>query len=262
MKLSLVIPTFKKENEVTNQISTLYSFLTAQKIQFELIVVIDGIVDNTEKIVESFIKQEKYRRVKVLSYRINRGKGYAIRYGMRKATGDVIGFIDADTDIKIKSLKVALNRVKKGDVDVVVPSKYIKGAEADVNIKRRILSLGLLFLSRTLIGQPSNLKDVSCGLKLFKKEVVSKILPLLTVDRFAIDSEIFYWVNKLGFKVAVVPFFMKIGQSSTSTKPLQILLMIKDILVLGARDMKRNIVVTKNAFITRLKLSIDTFRDL
>lgn len=262
MQLSLVIPTYKKEREITKRISSLYTFLQKRRLDFELIVVIDGIVDTTKQLVESFIKAERMNRVKVLSYKTNRGKGYAVRYGMKRATGDIIGFIDADNDIKMRSLKVALDRIEKGDVDVVVPSKYVRGAEAAVTIKRKVLSVGLLFISRTLIGQPSNVRDVSCGLKLFKKDVIRKILPLLTIDRFAIDSEIFYWINKFGFKVGVVPFFMKIGAGSTSTNVSQILFMMRDILKLGGRDIKTNFDMVKNAFATRIRLSLDTFRDL
>ncbi|HPR92040.1 MAG TPA: glycosyltransferase, partial [Candidatus Dojkabacteria bacterium] len=124
MKLSLVIPTYRKQRDVLDQLERVYGYLSRKNPDFELIFVIDGYVDNTKDILEKYVKENRLKKVSVIGYEENMGKGYAVRYGMKRATGDVIGFIDADTDIQIRTLGYALEAIKHDSVMAVVPSKF------------------------------------------------------------------------------------------------------------------------------------------
>ena len=135
MKISLVLPTYKKEREVIDQLERLYGYLSRINPDFELIFVIDGYVDNTKDLLDQYIKENRLKKVKVFGYRENKGKGYAIRYGMKKASGDVIGFIDADTDIQIRSIACAIKEIKKDSVIIQ------KGKPINPYAGRRILTI-------------------------------------------------------------------------------------------------------------------------
>jgi glycosyltransferase involved in cell wall biosynthesis len=250
MKLSLVIPTYKKEDIVLDQLERLYGYLSRKNPNFELIFVIDGYVDNTKDILNKYIKQNRLSKVSVVGYKKNRGKGYAIRYGMKKATGDVIGFIDADMDIQIRTLGYALKEIKKEDVNVVVPSKYHPDSNTYISFIRDILSRGLILINKVILKVPNNISDIGCGLKLFKKEVVERILPQLKIDRFAIDSEILNEVGKVGYSVSVIPFFLNKNRSdSTSANITESFRMFRDIL----KIYRKNRVEFVNRFLTVLK---------
>lgn len=246
MKISLVLPTYKKEREVLDQLERLYGYLTRKNSNFELIFVIDGYVDNTRDILETYIKENHLRKAKVVGYEENMGKGYAIRYGMQRATGDVVGFIDADTDIQIRTLGYALKSIKNSDVLGVVPSKLHRDSNVELSLQRKFLSTLLIDLNRLFLRLPKGINDVGCGLKLFKKELIDRILPVLTVDGFAIDSDILNEVGKLNARVEVIPFFLSKNRSdSTSTNIRAEVGMIKDILRLSFRD---NYFITKRFF--------------
>jgi glycosyltransferase involved in cell wall biosynthesis len=246
MKISLVLPTYKKENEVLDQLERLYGYLTRKNSNFELIFVVDGYVDNTKDILKSYIKDNRLRKVKVLGYKENRGKGYAIRYGLTKATGDVVGFIDADTDIQIRSLGYAIKSIKKDNVLAVIPSKLHVDSNVELTLKRKFLSTLLIDLNKLFLRLPKCINDVGCGLKLFKKELMDRILPVLTVDGFAIDSDILNEVSKFNATVEVIPFFLSKNRSdSTSTNIKAEFGMVKDILRLSFRD---NYFLTKQFF--------------
>lgn len=237
MKLSLVVPTYKKEDIVLDQLERLYGYLSRKNPNFELIFVIDGYVDNTKNILNKYIQENKLQKVKVVGYKDNKGKGYAIRFGMKKASGDVIGFIDADMDIQIRTLGYALKEIKKEDVKIVIPSKFHKDSNIELSSKRRILSLGLIFVNKTLLNLPENITDIGCGLKLFKKEIVKRILPNLKVNGFAIDSEILNEIGKVGYSVNEIPFFLNKNRSdSTSDNVKAMYGMIKDILNISIRN--------------------------
>jgi hypothetical protein len=169
---------------------------------------------------------------------------------MKKATGDVIGFIDADMDIQIRTLGYALKEIKKEDVNVVVPSKYHPDSNTYISFIRDILSRGLILINKVILKVPNNISDIGCGLKLFKKEVVERILPQLKIDRFAIDSEILNEVGKVGYSVSVIPFFLNKNRSdSTSANITESFRMFRDIL----KIYRKNRVEFVNRFLTVLK---------
>lgn len=237
MKLSLVIPTYKKEKDVLEQLERVYNFLSRKNPDFELIFVIDGYVDNTKDILKRYIKENRLKKALVIGYRENKGKGYAVRYGMKRAKGDVIGFIDADTDIQIRTLGYALKSMKKNSVMAAIPSKFHKNSNVEMSLGRKILSLGLVFVNRIFLSLPKNVNDVGCGIKLFRKELIKRILPSLKVNRFAIDSEILNEIGKIGYKVEVIPFFMNKNRSeSTSANISQTFRMLRDILKIAREN--------------------------
>src|SRR3989344_5152100 len=93
--LSVVIPAYKQEKIIARDIDSLHDVLSKLPYRFEIIVVVDGYLDNTFKNAQKADRDN----VRVFGYEKNQGKGYAVKYGMLKAKGDVIGFIDAGMDI-------------------------------------------------------------------------------------------------------------------------------------------------------------------
>lgn len=229
MKISLVIPTYKKEDIVLDQLERVYGYLLRVNPDFELIFVIDGYVDNTKDILKRYIKENNLSKAKVIGYRDNMGKGYALRYGFNIATGDVVGFIDADTDIQIRTLGYALKEIKRGSV--VVPSKFHRDSNVEMSLKRKFFSFGLVFVNKVFLKLPKSVSDVGCGLKLFRREVLELILPKLSVNRFAIDSDMLNELGKLNIEVSVIPFFLNKNRSeSTSTNLRDSFYIVRDIL--------------------------------
>jgi len=88
----------------------------------------------------------------------------------------------------------------------------------------------LMYTNRFLLKLPKNVDDVGCGLKLFRKELIERILPFLKINNFAIDSEILNFIGRVGYSVSVIPFFLNKNRSeSTSANLKETLRMLKDI---------------------------------
>lgn len=237
MKLSLVLPTYKKEDIVIDQLDRVYSYLSRINPDFELIFVIDGYVDNTKDILEKYIKENRLYKANVVGYRINKGKGYAVRYGMKRATGDIIGYMDADMDIQIRTLGRAIKEMKKDYINIVIPSKFHIESNVNMKLDRVIFSYGLIFFNKLFLSLPKDVSDVSCGLKLFKRDTIKRILPNLKINRFAIDSEILNEAGRIGYSVSVIPFYLNKNRSdSTSVNIKEISNMIKDILYISNKN--------------------------
>ena len=71
---------------------------------FEILIVVDGFVDKTYKLA----KEMERDVIRVFGYKTNRGKGYAVKYGMARALGDYLAFIDAGLEINPNGISIVL----------------------------------------------------------------------------------------------------------------------------------------------------------
>lgn len=228
-KLSLITTVYRKESVVIEQLNSLRNFLSKKGLNFEIVVVIDGEVDNSKKIIRKYTELNNASEIKLYSYRENRGKGYAIRYGISKSTGDVIGYIDADTDIELKTLDLLINEVNAGAL-VAIPSKLHKDSNVKFTPVRKMISKSFRMINHIFVPLPKGVQDVSCGVKLFRADVIKTINNHLSVDGFAIDSEILFYVNKFGVPVKVTPFYADINTHQTTVTFMKSVRMFLDIL--------------------------------
>lgn len=190
--LSVVIPAFKQEKTIAQDIKNLNNVLSSLAYAYEIIVVVDGFVDKTYEIAK------KIKAVRVFGYKENQGKGHAVKYGMLKAKGDVVGFIDAGMDIKPTGISILLDSMLWRDLDIIVGSKLHPDSKVDYPWIRRILSWGYRTLTRLLFG--FSIRDTQVGLKFFTREVVKDVFPRLVVKTFAFDVEILAVARAFGYK--------------------------------------------------------------
>ncbi len=211
--LSLVVPSYKQEKTIISNIRNLQKALDSLPYKYELIIVIDGITDNTHTLIK---KKIKTRRVKVLSYEKNRGKGYAVKYGMLRAKGDVIGFIDAGMDIDPAGITMLVNHMLWYDADIVIGSKLHPVSQVDYPFYRKVLSWGYRTFIRILFGL--KIRDSQVGLKLFRRKVVRAVLPKILVKKFAFDIEILAVAYSFGYKrIFEGPIRLQFNHRSTIT---------------------------------------------
>jgi glycosyltransferase involved in cell wall biosynthesis len=184
--LSLIVPAYKQEKTIVKDITNLDKVLFSLPFKYEIIVVVDGFLDKTYDALRNLASE--ITNLKVLFYEKNHGKGYAVRYGMSKATGDVIGFIDAGMDIEANGIGILLDYMLLHDADIVIGSKLHPDSVVKYPTQRKILSWGYRAITQTLFG--FGVRDTQVGLKLFKKKVAKEVFPLLAVKKFAFDVEI------------------------------------------------------------------------
>ncbi len=211
--LSLVVPVYKQEKTIVKNIHMLQVALNDLKIKYELILVADGSISNLTKI----LKKNKSKGFRLLGYEENQGKGYAVRYGMRHAKGEVIGFIDAGMDIAKEGIAMLLQHMDWYKADIIVGSKLHPVSYVKYPFSRRILSWGYRTLTRILFG--FKVRDSQVGIKLFKRKVVKKIFPKLLVKKFAFDIEVLAVAYNFGFtRIYEAPVKLNFKQGSISSK--------------------------------------------
>lgn len=209
-KISIVIPAYKAESFISRVVRMRINELEKLQLDYEIIVVIDG---KSYKAAESLAKIRN-RRLKVFHYQKNMGKGFAVKFGMLRADGDYIGYVDAGYDICSGNITRMVKAMTKTGADAVIPSKWHKESNLHYPKHRQLISriynnyLNLLFRF--------GLNDTQVGAKLYSRRLVKSVMPRILVKRFAFEAELLAVAKHLGINSFVeVPVKIKSDKYST-----------------------------------------------
>lgn len=192
--LSVILPIYKQEDSIVKNLRQVKHVLDKIRYPHEIIAVVDGIVDTSLQ----KIKQAKISGVRTLGYMRNQGKSYAIRLGMKTAKGDYVMFIDSGLEIDPNGISMLLEHMEWYEADVIVGSKRHPASFVNYSWSRKFLSFGYYYLVKLLFG--IKVHDTQAGIKIFRKQVLQKILPRLVEKQFAGDLEMLVVANTMGFK--------------------------------------------------------------
>src|SRR5690242_4135434 len=115
MELSVVVPAYRQEATIVEDVRNIDRALANSGLAYELLVVVDGFVDGT---YERALELEN-ERIKVLGYGQNGGKGHAVRFGMRHARGEAVAFLDAGMDLDPEGIVCAIGRLREKQANIV-----------------------------------------------------------------------------------------------------------------------------------------------
>jgi dolichyl-phosphate beta-glucosyltransferase len=208
MYLSVIIPAYNEEKRLPKTLEEIDKYLRTKTYDYEILVVNDGSKDKTVEVVESL--KPKIKNLKVTGYEKNRGKGYAVRFGMLEAKGDYRLFTDADDSTSIDQVEKIWPCFEKG-FDIVIGSRDVKGAVLSPSqpfLRKIILGEGFKLYRKIIIGL-WGIEDTQCGFKCFTKKAAENIFPKCRIDRFAFDPEILVIAKKLGYKIKEIPVYWK-----------------------------------------------------
>lgn len=118
-KLSILIPVYNEEKTLLNILERINES-KIENFDFEIIIINDGSDDDTLNV----IKENSDLYDKVINLDKNRGKGYAVKSGLKIATGDYVIFQDADLEYDPKEFIKFTNLINKFSVDVIIGSRF------------------------------------------------------------------------------------------------------------------------------------------
>ena len=214
MHLSVIVPAYNEEINLEKNIKKFHAYLTKQSFDFEIIIVNDGSSDKTEEVAQELTK--KLSNLKLLSKKINQGKGTAVRDGLLAGTGDFLLFLDADNATSIDHLEKAWPLLKDNH-DLVIGSrshedaKGAKQAKAQ-NLIKQILGISGNKLIKLLMH--ISIHDTQCGFKIFSKKSVNSIIPKTKINRWAIDIEVLTIAKNQNLKIGIIPIVWHCGPNS------------------------------------------------
>ena len=217
--LSVVIPAYNESKRIGDTLQEVTAFLNAQVYASEIIVVDDGSTDNLHSVVKKFAK--KSPNIRCIRYEKNKGKGFAVREGMRNATGEYRLFMDADNSVSIEHIDTFIKEAQNG-YDVVIGSillPHMRNA-VEKNGWHRVLLRRITKLIRTILIN-IDVYDTQRGFKLFSALAADRLFALHRVERFGFDIELLVlaqllrfpikelsveWINPAGSKVTLLSY--------------------------------------------------------
>lgn len=174
-KLSVVIPAYNEENgiaEIMNRTLAVREDLKKAGVEgFELLVVNDGSKDQTRQIAEEIAASTT--DVRVIN-QVNRGYGGALKTGFSQASGDLIGFLDADGTYPPEYFPQLCVAAMKG-ADLVIGSR-MAGEESKMPVVRRIGNW--LFANLLSILGWQRVTDSASGMRVFQRSSMERMYPL------------------------------------------------------------------------------------
>jgi glycosyltransferase involved in cell wall biosynthesis len=192
MKLSIIIPCY-------NEVSTIEKIIEKINLQTdidkEIIVVDDYSTDKTRLILENELK-DKIDHL-VLNHQ-NQGKGYSIRKGIEKATGEIVLIQDADLEYDPMDYKKLIRPIKEGLADVVFGSRFLGLGERRVLYFWHTVGNKFLTLLSNMLSN-LNLTDMEVCYKVFRSEELKKLK--LIENRFGFEPEVTAKIAKKNLRI-------------------------------------------------------------
>jgi glycosyltransferase involved in cell wall biosynthesis len=208
--ISVVVPAYREGKRIRANLKCLLSELDKLMVPYEVIVVSDGNIDSTAREARSV----QSPALRVFEYPMNAGKGFALSFGVSQSTGSLVTFIDADMELDPANIKIFIDVMRDSACDAVIGSKRHPDSDVKYPAFRRAQSALYQLLVRVLFSL--NVRDTQTGLKLFRRQVLQEVLPLLAIKRFAFDLELLVVARLLGYtKICEAPIKLDYQFEST-----------------------------------------------
>ena len=178
--ISIIVPVYNEAATVAAVIDRL------QQIQLpapsEIIVVNDGSSDATQTVLDALPRAPN---VTIVHTEVNRGKGHAIRQGLRASRGTIIAIQDADLELDPAQIADLAVPILSGEARVVYGSRFLAGRPEAPALT---LAANRFLTALTNVLYRSSLTDMETCYKIMRGDVARALD--LRADRFDIESEI------------------------------------------------------------------------
>jgi len=202
MKLSIVVPAYNEETRLPPMLEAYLEFFVPRYgDEVELIMVVNGSSDGTERVVRDY--QERFPQLRLVVEPRKVGKGRAVVMGFDLAEGELVGFTDADGATPPQAYQDLVDGI--GDAGAIIASRWLPGSDVSPRqpLSRRIASRIFNWKVRMLFGL--KITDTQCGAKLFTAEAVRAIRPSLGLTRWAFDVDVLFHTRRTGFAIREIP---------------------------------------------------------
>jgi len=211
MYLSVIIPAHNEEDNIKTTVESIYNYLDGRTLTHEIIVVVNGSSDKTAEITQSLV--EIIPTLRIINLPIG-GKGFAVKEGMKEASGDFQLFTDADNSTSIDHIEKMMPYFDQG-FGVVIASIAAKGHKIEKGSEPfwRVLfgKMGNLFIR--IMAVPG-IYDTQRGFKIFTAKAASDIFPKITIAKWGFDVEALALARRFGYKIKEVAINWKNNPNS------------------------------------------------
>ncbi len=195
-ELSVFFPAYNLEGYIAKTVEKAFLYIPKIAQKDEVIVINDGSCDKTGEVLNNL--QKKYLTLKVITHKVNRGYGAALKSGFYGAKYDWIAFCDGDGQFDIGELANFITKQRQTGADMVI-GYYLKRRVSALTVFTSKIWEAIIYVLFRL-----KVKDIDCGFKLISGKVFKKIRDLESERGAFISSELLIKAKKHGFKIVEI----------------------------------------------------------
>jgi len=201
--ISIIYPVFNEEKRLEKMFLDISNFESSNKfLKKEYIFVNDGSSDQTHSLIKERFKNNK--KVKIVSYKKNMGKGYALKKGIQIAKNDWVLTNDADCSVSNFQLIKWIQKKYLDQNNLI----YFGSRNHPLSIvKKKTLRkiVGVIFKFAIRFFFKIKISDTQCGFKLYRLNIAKKIFRMISTNDYMHDIEICIIAKKLNLKIKDLP---------------------------------------------------------
>ncbi len=189
--ISIIIPVFNAAQFLEISILRVLEFVKKfPPNTYQFIFINDGSIDQTFDILNKYLGNRA--DFLIINNKINRGKGYILREGIKCAKGKIVGFTDADLPYGLEIIEKMMELFNEYPGLQLLYGSRKHSSSSVLSGYPFFRRMGSNFFSKvTNFLLSLNVDDTQCGVKLFSKKFANLIISTTVIDRFAFDIELF-----------------------------------------------------------------------
>jgi glycosyltransferase involved in cell wall biosynthesis len=206
ISVEIALPVLNEGQTIEHQVRELDSFLSrnfSKEYDISVIIADNGSTDDTAQICErlvSVLSRFSYVRFE------ERGVGGALRPVWLKSTADIVGYMDLDFSTDLRHINDVLEHFKDPEVQLVVGSRLLPGAQAIGRTPVRNLTSRVLNQIIKVVFATKYSSDVMCGFKFLTQESAVKVINAGANNKgWFFGAEILIWAEELSHKIIELP---------------------------------------------------------
>ncbi len=226
MQLTVVHPCYNEQENIAQTVRETLAWMDSEGMDGEVIVVDDGSTDQSPRILRELSEHDA--RVQSVTHTNNRGYGIAVRSGCDAATKEYVAFMDSDGQFHIKDLGLLIPHLTQYDF---VPGRRRNRADPLI---RNLFGKVLGFLNLCFFGMW--IRDVNCGMKIFKRSLWLVMRPEYGTEKF-FNTELYLRLKRAGiaWKQVDVPHYPRRAGSPTGGSVRVIVHMFRELVDLRCK---------------------------
>ncbi len=193
--ISLVLPAYNEADNIAPMVAEAMPALEAVSDDFEIIVVDDGSADDTAAVTRRVMESNPH--VRLIEHPVNQGFGAAVFSGFTNAEKDWIFYTDADRQFVLGELENFVPLMDQADL--------IAGYRAPRRdpFLRVFYGKGWSMLCTLVFGY--TVRDVDCGFKLFRREIIEELAPTIRSRGATFSIEWLARAKRAGYRFVELP---------------------------------------------------------
>jgi dolichol-phosphate mannosyltransferase len=208
--VDVILPSYNEHEVVAECVKRVVDEFKSSTYDVRVVVVLDG----PDEVAVSALLALRIVNLKIITLDTNRGKGEALRSGIKVSEANYIAFIDADLDIHPDALLIGIDLLQINTSAVCAyGSKVHPESTVDYPILRRLMSFAFRVFQRIFLKIDVN--DTQTGLKVFRSRELKEVLEFSKETGFLFDLELLMLLSRRNYRFIPVPISLNFQFNSS-----------------------------------------------